>query len=82
MRSICISMSLNERVLDKYLKRTIGGFVIIKKTCKTVVIAESFFLYSKKWTYKRFILFCEAVVNHKEPFRIYKANMVLRSRKV
>jgi len=75
MKTICVSMSLKENVLDSYLLRVFGGFMVEKKTCKVVYFPEGILSQKSPWTVKRFKNFCNAVVETKTGLRMYKANL-------
>lgn len=71
MKYFCISMSLNEKVLNSYLTRVFDGELVEKKTCQTVYIPEE----GMNWKISTFKSFCNYTVESKSQLRIYKAKV-------
>lgn len=71
MKYFCISMSLNEKVLDSYLVRVFNGELIEKRSCKTVYIPVE----SMNWKISQLKSFCVHTVENKSTFRLYRAQV-------
>lgn len=75
MKSICVSMSSKEAVLDSYLIRVFDGSLEEKPERKVIRFPEES-LQLKNWTVQMFKNFCESCVSDKRVLRIYKARLV------
>ena len=75
MKTICIKMDLQEKVLDSYLIRVFKGELVTQKTSKTVRFPEEN-LASKYWTIQMLKNFCGGCVSYKLGLKMYKARLI------
>lgn len=80
MKMICVSMDLDEKVLDSYLLRVFAGELVNKKTCKTIRFSEEN-LSEKGWNKTMFKNFCEGTISNKLSLRMYKAKLTKKKEK-